>query len=156
MLTRWLQHVPTRFFGQNSIFAYFGPFLHSKNGRKLKSKSTDRLWVYNSEIFFGGSGHPYAPVIGPPKLQTKKVFFWDTLMHTPQPINVLFFRVPGYMFLVGSCMARSQINRGLVCFRLKTKSEISFLFFLSVFLKGNFFYKSVLSGKAKNNDNCGR
>ena len=51
-----------------SIFADFGLFLHSKKGQKLKSKSMDRLWVYKSETFFVGSGHPYAPGIQPPKL----------------------------------------------------------------------------------------
>ena len=33
------------------------------------------LWVYNAEIFFVASGHPFAPVIRPTKQNSKKVFF---------------------------------------------------------------------------------
>ena len=39
-----------------------------------------RLWVYNAEIFFVASGHPFAPVIRRTKRNSKKVFFWDTLL----------------------------------------------------------------------------
>ena len=39
-----------------------------------------RLWVYNAEIFFVASGHPFAPVIRRTKRNSKKVFFWDTLV----------------------------------------------------------------------------
>ena len=34
-----------------------------------------RLWVYNAEHSFVASGHPFAPVIRPPKRNSKKVFF---------------------------------------------------------------------------------
>ena len=34
-----------------------------------------RLWVYNAEIFFVASGHPFAPVIRRTKRNSKKVFF---------------------------------------------------------------------------------
>ena len=39
-----------------------------------------RLWVYNAEIFFVASGHPFAPVIRRTKRNSKKVYFWDTLV----------------------------------------------------------------------------
>ena len=41
-----------------------------------------RLWVYNAENFFVASGHPFAPVIRPTKRNSKKVYFWDTLMYS--------------------------------------------------------------------------
>ena len=40
-----------------------------------------RLWVYNAEIFFVASGHPFAPVIQRTKRNSKKVYFWDTLLY---------------------------------------------------------------------------
>ena len=46
--------------------------------KKIAAKC--RLWVYNAEIFFVASGHPFAPVIRPTKRNSKKVYFWDTLM----------------------------------------------------------------------------
>ena len=39
-------------------------------GQKLKSIANCRLWVYNAEM------------IQPPKRNSKKVFFWDTLVNT--------------------------------------------------------------------------
>ena len=41
-----------------------------------------RLWVYNAENFFVASGHPFAPVIRRTKRNSKKVFFWDTLINS--------------------------------------------------------------------------
>ena len=46
----------------------------------LKSFSKCRLWVYNFETFFVGSGNLPAPVVKPRKRSEKKVFFWDTLL----------------------------------------------------------------------------
>ena len=36
---------------------------------------------YNAD-FFVASGHPFVPVIRPPKRNSKKVFFWDILIDT--------------------------------------------------------------------------
>ena len=49
-----------------------------------------RLWVSNAEIFFVASGHPFAPVIRRTKRNSKKVYFWDTLVHIAKNISVIF------------------------------------------------------------------
>ena len=47
-----------------------------------------RLWVYNAEIFFVASGHPFAPVIRPTKRNSKKCFLGHPNME-PQIFYVL-------------------------------------------------------------------
>ena len=48
-----------------------------------------RLWVYNAENFFVASGHPFAPVIRRTKRNSKKVYFWDTLVVSHQIIKLV-------------------------------------------------------------------
>ena len=59
-----------------------------------------RLWVYNAEKFFVASGHPFAPVIRRTKRNSKKVYFWDTLVHTAhrRPGNVHLFGTDAHIW----------------------------------------------------------
>ena len=66
----------------------FGPVSPSIWDQNFKSLAKCRLWVYNAEIFFVGSGNYFAPVVQPRKQNSKKVFFWDTLATTAKQFHV--------------------------------------------------------------------
>ena len=57
-----------------------GEFHHVYPLEHLKSFATDRLWVYNAEIFFVASFDHIKSAVRRTKPNSKKKLFWDTLL----------------------------------------------------------------------------
>ena len=77
-----------------------------------------RLWVYNAEIFFVASGHPFAPVIRPAKQNSKKVFFWDTLV-----CNVIIWFLRSWWILIGFWYVLIPLSFNWFIFTAGAKSD---------------------------------
>ena len=97
-----------------------------------------RLWVYNAEFFLVASGHPFAPVIRPPKRNSKQVFFWDTLVYNAMQLmkSTLFslielfcrrIEIEQYYFQSKEFEIKINLNRQSVCEDFQDKATSMFL-----------------------------
>ena len=88
MLTRWLEHVPIRFYGQKRFLHILASFLECKMAIFFKSFPRCHFTVYNAEKKFVGSSNPMTWVVKRTKLNSKKSFFRDTLLFIPPSIRL--------------------------------------------------------------------
>ena len=71
----------------------FGEFHHVYPLEHFKSCSTDRLWVYNAEIFFLASFDHIKSAVRRTKLNSKKKFIRDTLIKNDKNLQSYFLHI---------------------------------------------------------------
>ena len=96
----------------------------SKNGLQ-KSRETlfakCRLWVYNAEILFLGSGTYLAPVVKLHKRSETEVFFWDTLVQCPKKTWIAWLARIGSVLCIALICNELVLWHSLCSFRMSEK-----------------------------------
>ena len=72
------------FMAKKRFLHILASFLECKKAIFFKSFPRCHFMFYNAEKFFVGSSNPMAWVVKRTKLNSKKVFFWDTLVPSAQ------------------------------------------------------------------------